>query len=138
MAKTTVASLEAQLIAQQAAFDAQRADLEAAAVTNAETIAKLGQMVAGLTEAVTVLNGRLNLASEAFKTLRAEVVSLRSNEARGTQVGRMPVKPQPNLWFVALAQLRTELGLAESAFVDRDLVMARMAELKAAAQGSAA
>lgn len=134
MSKATIASLEAALTEQKAAFDAQKADLEATFVTQTETIAKLGQLVVELSGAVSTLNARLNKASEAFRVLRDDVVSRQPS----APVGRMPVKPQPNLWFVALAQLRAERGLADGAFVPRDDVMARMAELRAETQGSAA
>lgn len=134
MAKATIASLEAALAEQKAAFDAQKADLEAAFAAQAELTADLAKLIGELSGAVAILNGRLNKASDAFKQLRDDVGSRPSN----APVGRMPVKPQPNLWFVALAQLRAELGLADGAFVPRDDVMARMAELRAETQGSAA
>lgn len=123
MAKATIASLEA-------ALDAQRADFELRWATHDAEIDRLEQRINALAE-------RLNKASEAFRVLRADVVS-RQPSAPSTPVGRMPVKPQPNLWFVALAQLRAERGLADGAFVPRDDVMARMAELRAETQGSAA
>lgn len=123
MAKATIASLEA-------ALDAQRADFELRWATHDAEIDRLEQRINTLAE-------RLNKASEAFRVLRADVVSRQPNQA-SAPVGRMPVKPQPNLWFVALAQLRAERGLADGAFVPREDVMARMAELRAETQGSAA
>ena len=126
MAKATIASLEA-------ALDAQRADFELRWATHDAEIDRLEQRINTLAE-------RLDKASEAFRALRADVVSRQPStpSTLSTPVGRMPVKPQPNLWFVALAQLRAELGLADGAFVARDDVMARMAELRAETQGSAA
>ena len=135
MSKATLASLEAALATQRADFDAQKADLEAAFTTQVELTADLAKLVSELSGAVAVLNGRLNKASDAFKQLRDDVVSRQSS----APVSRMPTKAQqPNLWFVALAQLRAEFGLADGAFVARDDVMARMAELRAETQGSAA
>lgn len=106
MPKTTVAQLEAALT-------------------------EASHQIIELAGAVALLNERLNKASDAFKSQRAEIAELRAQLA-ATQaarpVTRAPVKKQQrSLWHVALNELRDELKLAEGAWVDEKLIRERMA-----------
>lgn len=101
MAKTTIAQLEALVLEQHA------------------HIAQLAGTVLELTQGVAALNQRLNNAAQVIKDLRAQVDARRPST-------RVQATPQPNPWFVAINQIRTERGLAPGAWVDRSEVLARM------------
>ena len=93
------------------------------------TIAQLEAALAELTDTVRTLNERLNKASEAFKTQRAEIAALKAElatHAAARPVTRVQTRGEPNPWFIALKQLREERGLAPEAWVDRNEVIARM------------